>query len=68
MTDNLLQKLEEKVLTLLTEMDRMRKELSHLKMENHSLKNETQDSTKKLQGLVTLLETLDSSEMPAMVS
>lgn len=56
MTDNLLQKLEEKMMILLTEFDAMRQELNRLKQENSMLKMDQVDHTRKLQGLVSLLD------------
>lgn len=60
MTENLLHKLEEKVTSLLKEMETLRNELNLLKLENSSLKIEKLSSIEKLQGLVSLL---DASEM-----
>ena len=62
MTDNFLHKLEEKVMVLLTELETLRKELQHLRQENTYLKAEQQNYTKKLQGLVSLLDSLDITE------
>lgn len=61
MTDNLLQKLEEKMITLLAELEGLRKELDRSKHENVALKNEQLAWTNKLQGLVSLLDTLDTT-------
>lgn len=60
MTDNFLQKLEEKVMVLLTELESLRKELNQLRHENASLKAEKANHTKKLQGLVSLLDSLEA--------
>jgi regulator of replication initiation timing len=60
MTDNFLQKLEEKVMVLLTELESLRKELSQLRHENASLKTEKINHAKKLQGLVSLLDSLEA--------
>lgn len=59
MTDNLLQTVEEKVMSLLTELESLRKELSQAKQENAQLKSEKVNHTQKLQGLISLLDTLD---------
>jgi cell division protein ZapB len=60
MTDNFLQKLEEKVMVLLTELESLRKEINHLRHENASLKAEKTNHAKKLQGLVSLLDSLEA--------
>lgn len=57
MTDNLLQKLEEKVLALVAELNALRKELNLLKQENSIFNTEKLDSSKHLQELISLLET-----------
>lgn len=67
MTDNLLQKLEERMMTLLAELESLRKETNRLKQENHDLKGEYGNHIKKLQGLVSLLDSLDSVPTPVMV-
>ncbi|MBV8802108.1 MAG: hypothetical protein JO131_03930 [Gammaproteobacteria bacterium] len=61
MTDNFLQKLEEKVMLLLTELEVLRKEHSQLKQENANLKAEKQNHAKKLQGLISLLDSLEAT-------
>lgn len=60
MTDNFLQRLEEKVMVLLTELESLRKELNQLRHENANLKTEKANHTKKLQGLVSLLDSLEA--------
>lgn len=62
MTDNLLQKLEEKVMVLLTELEVLRKETNYLRQENSHLKNEKVNFVSKMQGLVSLLETVDVAD------
>ncbi len=61
MTDNLLQKLEEKMMTLLAELENLRKETHHLRQENQLLKTEYGNHLEKLHNLVSLLDSLDSS-------
>jgi regulator of replication initiation timing len=61
MTDNFLQKLEEKVMVLLTELEVLRKEHSQLKQENALLKAEKHNHAKKLQGLISLLDSLEAT-------
>lgn len=60
MTDNFLQKLEEKVMVLLTELESLRKETNQLRHENANLKAEKVNHAKKLQGLVSLLDSLEA--------
>lgn len=64
MTENLLQKLEEKMLTLLSELENVRSELNRVKQENSYLRVEQANYSKKLQGLISLLES-DSNDMPS---
>lgn len=68
MTESLLQNLEEKVISLLNELDTLRSELSHLKHENSSLKIEKANATQKLQGLISLVDAMDVGQMPVNVS
>ncbi len=63
MTDNLLQKLEDKVMTLLAELESARNELGRVRQENAVLKTEKINYGKKLQTIVTLLDTLDVSDV-----
>ena len=67
MTDNLLEKVEEKVITLLSELETQRKENHLLKEENALLKNEKSRQASRLQGLVSLLNVLDTSEDGAAI-
>ncbi|MDR3477948.1 MAG: hypothetical protein P4M14_07945 [Gammaproteobacteria bacterium] len=62
MTDNLLEKVEEKVIALLTELEQQRKENNFLKNENAQLKTEKTQQTTRLQGLVSLLNVLDPAD------
>lgn len=62
MTENLLHKLEEKMLMMLSEVDSLRNELRQLTQENTTLKTEREASTRKLQDLISLLDTLHSSD------
>lgn len=59
MTDNFLQKLEGKVMTLIAELEAIRKEHNLARQENTYLKAERVETTKKLQNLISLLDTLD---------
>ena len=66
MTENLLQKVEEKVMTLVTELENVRKELQHTRselnqsrQENSQLKSEKMNSIEKMQDLMSLLDAVD---------
>jgi len=65
MTETLFQKLEEKIITLLAELEDSQKALVQLKKENELLKSEKTSSLEKLKNLVTLL---DSFDLPGTVS
>ena len=67
MTDNLLQKLEEKMMVLLTELESLRRETVCLRQENNHLKAEYNHHTKKLQDLLLLLDCVDTVPSPAML-
>ncbi|OGT46806.1 MAG: hypothetical protein A3E83_03910 [Gammaproteobacteria bacterium RIFCSPHIGHO2_12_FULL_41_20] len=58
MTENLLQKLEEKAMMLLSELETLRNEVQQLKKENSTLKMERESSLKKLQDLVSVFDTI----------
>lgn len=58
MTENLLEKLEEKMMALLTEVEDLRKDVLRLNHENHSLKAEKDNNSKKLTDLISLLDTV----------
>ncbi len=59
MTESLFQKLEEKVVTMISEVEQLRKELVRVSQENTALLAEKANQAQKLQGLVALIETLD---------
>ena len=67
MTENLLQKLEEKAMLLLSELEMLRNETQQLKKENTLLKLERESSIRKLQELISALDTLSFNE-PTTVS
>lgn len=58
MTENLLQKLEEKMVMLISEVEDLRKEIQHLNHENSMLRVERENHAKKLQDLISLLDTV----------
>jgi regulator of replication initiation timing len=62
MTENLLQKLEEKMVTLISEVEDLRREIQHLNHENSLLRIERENNFKKLQDLIALLDTLNVTE------
>lgn len=62
MTENLLQKLEEKMMLLLTEIEDARRELQRLSQENSLLKIEKENHFKKLADIVSLLDTVGSTD------
>jgi len=59
MTENLLFKLEEKMMMLLTEVEDLRDEVQRLNHENTSLKMERESHGKKLQDLIMLLDSVN---------
>ncbi len=62
MTDHSLQKLEEKIMALLTRLDGLRAEVSQLKTENAVFKMEKIDYAKRLHELIALLDSIDPLE------
>lgn len=64
MTENLLQKLEEKVMQLLAELEGMRKEMQRVNQENAAFKMERENHGKKLQDLIEMLDSLHTAEVP----
>lgn len=61
MTENLLEKLEEKMMMLLSEVEDLRKDVSRLNQENHALKSEKENSGRKLQDLISLLDSVSGA-------
>ncbi|MBV9576374.1 MAG: hypothetical protein JO149_07095 [Gammaproteobacteria bacterium] len=82
MTENLLQKLEEKMMLLLSELedarktiehsrkeiDNYRKEIANLSNENASLISEKENHANKLQDLVSLLDAIDLNEPEPVIA
>lgn len=64
---DLLQKVEEKVLVLLIELENLRTEVNSLKYENANLKISQSNQLQKLQGLVSLLNVLEANSDPTVV-
>ena len=61
MTENLLQHVEEKVMHLVMELENLRKEIGQLRQENAAMKMEKNNYAQKMQGLISLLDTIDST-------
>lgn len=59
MPENLLQKLEEKMMMLISEVEGLRKENYRLNHENSSLKTEKENHTKKIQEFLALLDAVN---------
>lgn len=64
MTENLFLKVEEKVMTLVTELEDLRKEMNRVRQENLQLKADKTNHGQKLQGLISLLEAIDVIHEP----
>ena len=65
MTEALLQKLEEKMMLLLGEVEDLRKEVVHLRHETSHMKAERENHTRKLTDLLGLLDAVNATEKPA---
>lgn len=67
LTENLLYKLEEKMMALLSDAESMRQQIQRLLQENAALRQEKDGHTRKLQDLVSLLDSVNPVEqaMPA---
>lgn len=66
MTENLLQKLEEKMMMMLTEVEDLHKEVHRLHHENAALKAERERHGKKIENLINLLESVSTVEKPVV--
>lgn len=66
MTDNLFQKLEEKMMLLLAEIEDSRREIARLTQENAMLKREQEVHSNKLADLISLLDSVSSSDIMTM--
>jgi regulator of replication initiation timing len=65
LTENLLYKLEEKMMLLLTDAEGLRQQIQRLQQENATLKQEKDNHTRKLQDLVSLLDSVSSTDQAA---
>lgn len=63
-TEGLLIKLEEKLMTLLTELEDTRHELQRVQQENTTMRLERENNTKKLTDLVDLLDSVGATAEP----
>ena len=62
MTENLLYKLEEKIVTLLSEVEDLRNEVQKINHENAALKTERENHAKKLHDLISLLDSVSGPD------
>lgn len=62
MTENLLEKLEEKMMLLLAELEDAHKEIHHLLQENNTFKQEKEKHSQKLADILSLLESAHVAE------
>lgn len=62
MTEHLLQKLEEKMMVLFSEVEGLRKDVQRLNQENATLRIEKENHTKKLHELIALLDAVNIVE------
>jgi regulator of replication initiation timing len=64
-TENLLYKLEEKMMALLTDAEGLRQQVQRLQQENAVLKQDKDNHTRKLQDLVSLLDSVSATDQAA---
>jgi regulator of replication initiation timing len=62
MTENLLHKLEEKMMALLTELETLRRDVDGLRRENTGLKVEREKLEERVKGIIGLLETVNTPD------
>ena len=67
-TENLLYKLEEKMMALLTDAEGMRHQIQRLQQEVVTMKQEKENHTRKLQDLVSLLDSVSPDQSSPMNS
>lgn len=63
MTENLLQRLEEKMVTLISEVEELRNQVQRLASENASLQSEKEHHGRKVQELISLLDSVAGSNL-----
>lgn len=61
-TENLLQKLEERMMLLVSELENLRQSNLQLSHEINALKSERENSSKSLNDLISLLDSVGSTE------
>ena len=59
LTEELLYKLEQKLMTLLSDAESMQHQIQRLQQENSALKQEKESHTRKLHDLVSLLDSIN---------
>lgn len=67
MTESLLSRLEDRVMTLVAELEDLHKEMYRIRQENDLLKADRAGYAKKLQGLIALLESMNNAQEPALI-
>lgn len=60
MTDNLLEKFEEKMMAMVAELESMRREVKHLRQDNEKLKEDKNKYAKKIEEILYLFDALDA--------
>ena len=68
LTENLLYKLEEKMMQLLADAEGLRQQVQRLQVENNAYKLEKDNNARKLQDLVNLLDSVSSVEYSAPIA
>lgn len=68
LTENLLYKLEEKMMSLLTDSEGLRQQIQRLQQENAALKQDRENHSRKLQDLINLLDSVNAPEQPAQAN
>jgi regulator of replication initiation timing len=64
MTENLLQKLEEKMMMLLSEIESLRVEVVSVKRDNAALRIERERAEERLRGIISLLDSVSMLDAP----
>lgn len=68
LTENLLYKLEEKMMLLLTDSEGLRQQITRLQQENAALRQEKENHTRKLQDLLNLLDSVNPTDQQMQVN
>jgi len=67
LTENLLYKLEEKMMLLLTTSEDLRQQIQRLQQENAVLKQDKDNHSRKLQDLINLLDSVHPTEQQSLL-